>query len=54
MWSFDRYGRWIEQRRDWAREPAPAETQPAEAPRNADLDLAELTELVDRLEKRSP
>jgi twitching motility protein PilT len=52
MWSFDRYGRWLEQRTDWAREPMPAENLPAAAP--SDEDLAELTELVDRLEKRSP
>jgi twitching motility protein PilT len=55
MWSFDRYGRWIEQRTDWA---VPAADSAAEEPRRAAptdeaMDLAELTELVDRLEKRS-
>ena len=57
MWSFDRYGRWIEQRTDWA---GGESTFPVEGPRGAvpgetseaAMDLAELTELVDRLEKR--
>jgi twitching motility protein PilT len=54
MWSFDRYGRWIEQRTDWARSdlPAPADDRRS-VPRSEEaMDLAELTELVDRLEKR--
>jgi twitching motility protein PilT len=54
MWSFDRYGRWIEQRTDWARTGAPAalgEQHGTGATEEA-MDLAELTELVDRLEKR--
>jgi len=55
MWSFDRYGRWIEQRTDWtvAGSPAPTEGQRSAAPSEEAMDLAELTELVDRLEKRS-
>jgi len=61
MWSFDRYGRWIEQRTDWVRMSAslpPAESPriKPQAPRSAAsteeaLDLAELSELVARLEK---
>jgi twitching motility protein PilT len=70
MWSFDRYGRWIEQRADWPRAsaiPVPS-SAPALAPVAAavpvvevecavpstaqDMDLAELAELVDKLEKR--
>ncbi|MFZ1099275.1 MAG: ATPase, T2SS/T4P/T4SS family [Steroidobacteraceae bacterium] len=54
MWSFDRYGRWIEQRTDWAR-PASAsagESQRRAAPTAQAMDLEELTELVDKLEKR--
>ena len=64
MWSFDRYGRWMEQRTDWVGgESAPPVEVPCsvEVPRSAvpgesseaAMDLAELTELVDRLEKRS-
>ena len=54
MWSFDRYGRWIEQRTDWALTgtPSGAEDQRGAAPTAEAMDLAELTELVDRLEKR--
>ena len=54
MWSFDRYGRWIEQRTDWSIRgtPSAAENQRSEAPTEEAMDLAELTELVDRLEKR--
>ena len=56
MWSFDRYGRWIEQRTDWVLMGSPsaaaAEQRGATATEEA-MDLAELTELVDRLEKRS-
>jgi len=54
MWSFDRYGRWIEQRTDWAlpdAPPAPAGERRAASSEEA-MDLAELTELLDRLEKR--
>jgi twitching motility protein PilT len=74
MWSFDRYGRWIEQRTDWVRETsavedvraaapasaplstaAPPRAAPAKAaPSEQDMDLAELSELVDKLEKRGP
>jgi twitching motility protein PilT len=55
MWSFDRYGRWIEQRTDW---PLMGTSSAAEEQRSAttteeSMDLAELTELVDRLEERS-
>jgi twitching motility protein PilT len=55
MWSFDRYGRWIEQRSDWAPTDTPAAggEQPSAAPTAEAMDLAELTELVDKLEKRS-
>jgi twitching motility protein PilT len=81
MWSFDRYGRWIEQRTDWARTSTPSTPSTPSAPsapsapnapsapsaktvppavadrrRTASteeaMDLAELTELVDKLEKR--
>jgi twitching motility protein PilT len=54
MWSFDRYGRWIEQRTDWARAVpvSPGESRHSPAPTEEAMDLAELTELVDRLEKR--
>jgi twitching motility protein PilT len=66
MWSFDRYGRWIEQRTDWVRPGAPSPTadrplggeRPAAAERRSTaateeaMDLAELSELVDKLEKR--
>ena len=57
MWSFDRYGRWIEQRTDWvdAESAPPLESVRSAAPAGASeaaMDLAELTELVDRLEKR--
>jgi twitching motility protein PilT len=54
MWSFDRYGRWLEQRTDWVRERVAVENPHTELPSDEDLDLAELTELVDRLEQRSP
>lgn len=55
MWSFDRYRRWIEQRTDWARVDGVTEVEdPHAAPASEeDLDLDELTELADRLEKRS-
>ena len=55
MWSFDRYGRWIEQRTDWALTDtaSSAGEQPATTPTEEAMDLAELTELVDKLEKRS-
>jgi twitching motility protein PilT len=56
MWSFDRYGRWLEQHTDWAPTGTPSaaeDKRSAAAPSEADMDLAELTELVDRLEKRS-
>lgn len=54
MWSFDRYGRWLEQRTDWVRA---APTSVSEGRRTAAttgdaMDLAELSELVDKLEKR--
>jgi twitching motility protein PilT len=54
MWSFDRYGRWIEQRTEWALTdtPSTAQDQRSAAPTEEAMDLAELTELVDRLEKR--
>jgi twitching motility protein PilT len=55
MWSFDRYGRWIEQHEDWALTGAPsaAEDKCSTAATEEDMDVAELTELVHRLEKRS-
>ena len=54
MWSFDRYGRWIEQRTDWARADNPSAEDPRNTPQTeVAKDLAELTELVDQLEKRS-
>jgi twitching motility protein PilT len=55
MWSFDRYGRWIEQRTDWVLTDTPtAAADPrGQTPSDEVMDLAELTELVDRLEKRS-
>jgi twitching motility protein PilT len=55
MWSFDRYGRWIEQHADWALmgTPSAAEEQRSATTTEESMDLAELTELVDRLEKRS-
>jgi twitching motility protein PilT len=75
MWSFDRYGRWMEQRSDWvvpkasapaavARsaplKPAPAvDLRPPAVPKPREVrkpeegvDLAELSELIDKLEKR--
>ena len=54
MWSFDRYGRWIEQRTDWVLADAPSadDDQGRAAPSEEAMDLAELTELVNRLEKR--
>jgi twitching motility protein PilT len=54
MWSFDRYGRWIEQRTDWALAGTAfaIEDQHSAVPSEEAMDLAELTELVDRLEKR--
>jgi twitching motility protein PilT len=55
MWSFDRYGRWIEQRTDWVLTgtASAADEQRSATPTEEAMDLAELTELVDRLEKRS-
>jgi twitching motility protein PilT len=55
MWSFDRYGRWIEQHTDWALTgaPSPAEEKRSTVSTEDALDAAELTELVQRLEKRS-
>lgn len=57
MWSFDRYARWIEQRTEWARAGshspiADIADRHGAAATEQDKDLAELTELVDRLEKR--
>ena len=65
MWSFDRYGRWIEQHTDWvhadpavpavpAAPAAPAEDRSSVAAADTEeaMDLAELSELVDKLEKR--
>jgi twitching motility protein PilT len=73
MWSFDRYGRWIEQRSDWVvpkvrpdagvlsstmvRSPTPAVALRPPAPQKPKaaeegVDLAELSELIDKLEKR--
>jgi twitching motility protein PilT len=54
MWSFDRYGRWIEQRTDWSVTGASSASEDprSAAPAEEAMDLAELTELVDRLEKR--
>ena len=74
MWSFDRYGRWIDQRTDWVvprvRTPAgvaapgtvvtpPAPAAELRAPvkkktqsTEEEVDLAELSELIDKLEKR--
>ncbi len=52
MWSFDRYGRWIEQQTDWAVAGAATQDKRSTAPTEEAMDVAELTELVDRLEKR--
>jgi len=54
MWSFDRYGRWIEQRTDWAfaGTRSPIENERGAASSEEAIDLAELTDLVDKLEKR--
>ena len=72
MWSFDRYGRWIEQHSDWVipkvpsasvvrstvvRPPPPAvDLRPpaVQKPRESEegVDLAELSELIEKLEKR--
>jgi twitching motility protein PilT len=76
MWSFDRYGRWMEQRTDWVNPRAPPAAALARAavvkPQPPALDLrppaiqknrapkqpedgvdpAELSELIDKLEKR--
>jgi twitching motility protein PilT len=76
MWSFERYGRWIEQRSDWVMPKAPSAASFARAapikppqpplevrppamqkstePRQPEdgVDLAELSELIDKLEKR--
>jgi hypothetical protein len=54
MWSWDRYGRWIEQHTEWVvtgDSSAPEDKRPTAATEEA-MDVAELTELVDRLEKR--
>ena len=54
MWSWDRYGRWIEQNTEWVltgESAAPGDKRPTAATEEA-MDVAELTELVDRLEKR--
>jgi twitching motility protein PilT len=52
MWTFDRYGRWMEQRKDWVRPSAPPSAPPAEA---APMDdLAELTDLARQIERRIP
>jgi twitching motility protein PilT len=57
MWSFDRYGRWIEQRTDWVGGDAAADEGEdgggGAALTEESMDLDELTELVDKLEKRS-
>jgi twitching motility protein PilT len=54
MWSFDRYARWIEQQTDWALTsgPSAAEDKRSTASSEEAMDVAELTELVDKLEKR--
>jgi twitching motility protein PilT len=56
MWSFDRYGRWIEQQTDWVLGGAPSAAEDKRSPVSIEeaMDVAELTELVDQLEKRSP
>jgi twitching motility protein PilT len=55
MWSFDRYGRWMEQQADWAPAdtPSAADEERSTAASEEAMDVAELTELVHRLEKRS-
>jgi len=57
MWTFDRYQRWIEQKKDWVRPAsAPPSPKPArvEIPMEADADLAELADLAKQIERRSP
>jgi twitching motility protein PilT len=69
MWSFDRYARWLDEHSDGPRS-LPGLTNPAQprgsergptdgdrasaGPRDEDMDMAELAELVDQLERRSP
>jgi twitching motility protein PilT len=55
MWSFDRYGRWIEQQTEWALTDSASAAEDKRTTPTAEeaMDVAELTELVDRLEKRS-
>jgi len=54
MWSFDRYGRWIEQHNEWAPTgtSSAGEDKRSSAVTEEAMDVAELTELVHRLEKR--
>lgn len=53
MWSFDRYQRWMQQKRDWVRPtaaPAPSPPQrrpPGEITIDEDVDLAEIARKVD-------
>jgi twitching motility protein PilT len=49
MWTFDRYGRWMEQRKDWVRPAAAAAAAPVE-----EMDLAELSDLAREIERRVP
>src|SRR5215472_2194565 len=54
MWSWDRYGRWIEQHTDWVFAGAPpvAEDKRSTPSSERAIDVDELTELIHRLEKR--
>jgi len=69
MWTFERYGRWMEQRKDWVRPasapgapvepPAAVASQdpgvPAAAPESAEeMDLAEINDLAREIERRIP
>jgi twitching motility protein PilT len=49
MWTFDRYGRWIDQKKDWVRAMPGAEVQPLDE----DMDLEELVKLANQLEGRA-
>jgi twitching motility protein PilT len=53
MWTFDRYQRWMQQKRDWVRPaaaaaaPAVQRRSPVEITIDDDLDLAEIAKKVD-------
>jgi twitching motility protein PilT len=51
MWTFDRYGRWMEPMKDWVR--AAPDVMEAPAALRDEMDLEELANLATQIERRS-